>query len=72
MLLLRTDREEAVDEANHNGINDVDVEVLMKLIIVEPMMLMEREITIAEEEMVFDGSVGVAVLRNGRGKHRGT
>jgi len=52
-LLLRTDREEAVDEANHNGINDVDVEVLMKLIIVEPMMLMEREITIAEEEMVF-------------------
>lgn len=53
LLLLRTDKEEAVDEANHNGINDVDVEVLMKLIIVEPMMLMEREITIAEEEMVF-------------------
>jgi len=53
VLLLRTDREGAADEANHNGINDVDVEVLMKLITVEPMMLMQREITIAKEEMVF-------------------
>jgi hypothetical protein len=50
---LRTDREGAADEANHNGINDVDVKVLMKLITVEPMMLMQREITIAKEEMVF-------------------
>jgi len=57
-----TDREGAADEADHIGINDADAEVLVKLITVEPMMLMQREITIAEGEMGDRGLVPLGLL----------